>query len=60
MAATLRRTLSVKIASHTIASSPDGREISSAAKFACGTPAATVVGGGRFRESSTVTSSPSP
>ncbi len=53
-----RRTLSVTIASQTIASSPDGSETSSAAKFACGPPAATV--GCRFRASSTVTSSSSP
>ena len=55
-----RRTLSFAIASQTIASSPDGSEISSAAKSACGTPAATVGGGCRFRASSPVTSSCSP
>jgi hypothetical protein len=48
------------IASQTIASSPDSSEISSAASSACGTPAATVAGGCRFRASSTVTSSSSP
>jgi hypothetical protein len=58
--ATPRRTLSVTIASQTIASSPDGSEISSAASSACGTPAATVGGGCRFRASSTVTSCSSP
>ncbi len=55
-----RRTLSLTIASQTIASSPDGSEISSAASSACGPPAATGGGGGRFRASSTVTSSSSP
>ncbi len=55
-----RRTLSFTIASHTIASSPDGSEISSAASSARGTPAATVGGGCRLRASSTVTSSSSP
>jgi hypothetical protein len=55
-----RRTLSFTIASQTIASSPDGSEISSAASSACGTPAATVGGCCRFRASSTVTSSSSP
>jgi hypothetical protein len=53
--------LSFTIASQTIASSPDGSEMSSTAKSACDTPAATVGGGGcRFRASSTVTSSSSP
>jgi len=55
-----RRTLSFTIASQTIASSPDGSEISSSRKSACDTPAATVGGGCRFRASSTVTSSSSP
>ena len=55
-----RRTLSFTIASQTIASSPYGSEISSAASSACGTPAATVGAGCRFRASSTVTSSSSP
>jgi hypothetical protein len=55
-----RRTLSFTIASHTIASSPDGSVTSSAASSACGTPAAAVGGGCRFRASSTVTSSSSP
>jgi len=58
--AAARRTLSFTIASQTIASSPDGSEISRAASSACGTPAATVGGGCRFRASSTVTSSSSP
>ena len=48
-----RRTLSFTIASQTIASSPDGSVISSAASSACGTPAATVGGGCRFRASRT-------
>ncbi len=52
--------MSFTIASQTIASSPDGSEISSAANAACGTPAAPVGGGCRFRASSTVTSSSSP
>ena len=52
-----RRTLSFTIASQTIASSPDGSVISSAARF---TPVAAVGGGWRFRASSTVTSSSSP
>ena len=56
----LRDTLSATIASQTIASSPDGSVISSAARSACGTPAVTVGGGCRFRASSTVTSSSSP
>ena len=54
-----RRALSFTIASQTIASTPDGSVSSSAARSACGTPAATV-GGGRFRASSTVTRSSSP
>jgi hypothetical protein len=49
--AALRRTLSITIASQTIASSPDGSVTSSAASSACGTPAATVGGGWRFRAS---------
>ena len=49
-----RLTLSATIASQTIESSPDGSEISSAAK---GTPAATV---GRLCASSTATSSSNP
>jgi hypothetical protein len=49
--------LSFTIASQTIASSPDGSVISSAANSACGIPAATFGGGCRFRASSTVTSS---
>jgi hypothetical protein len=55
-----RRTLSFTIASQTIASSPDGSVISSAASSACGPPEATVGCGCRFRASSTVTSSSSP
>jgi hypothetical protein len=55
-----RRTLSLTIASQTIASSPDGSVSSFAASSACGTPAAAVGGGCRFRASSTVTSSSSP
>jgi hypothetical protein len=55
-----RRTLSLTIASQTIASSPDGSETSSTASSACCTPAATVGSGWRFRASSTVTSSSSP
>jgi hypothetical protein len=55
-----RRTLSFTIASQTIASSPDGSEISSAASCAFGTPAAAVGGGCLFRASSTVTSNSSP
>ena len=51
-----RRTLSFTIASQTIASSPDGSVMSSSASWSCGTPAATVGGGCRFRASSTVTS----
>jgi hypothetical protein len=58
--AATRRTLSFTIASQTIASSPDGSVISSAASCACGPPAATVGCGWRFRASSTVTSSSSP
>jgi hypothetical protein len=55
-----RRTLSLTIASQTIASSPDGSESNSAANCTCGAPAANVGSGWRFRASSTVTSSSSP